>query len=457
MAKIGGRQVEVGLGIETTAGTPVAATDYFKWESFSFQAVSDKTLLSSARGIRNKNSNSLIIKQYGKGTVEFVPTTDIMPYVMGLTLGTRSSGAASGESTGAYDHTFTVQNANASMKTATILVKQGGVQTERYANVVVDSFDISVDKDFAKVKLGLLGGYPDTGSLSPSYTQDTLFSRNELVASFGTSLSNAAGTVATTTLTSTGTSPADGDTVTIGNLVGPSTTYTYKTTLTGAAYEVLIGESASIALDNLKSAINNTGTAGTNYGVGTIAHPSVVATTKTSTTLLINAKQPGTAGNAIATTDTSTQLSFTSTVMASGALPNALPLAAFSLSINNNVLFEEAFLSGSAQPQVGGFMAGTLEVKGSYTLHFSDTTELNKYKANVKNAAIFTLLGAQVGLVSQEKIQFKLGRLVLGKAPMEYQIDNITVLKQEFDVEYDATDKEVTCVVTNTYAGTNYQ
>jgi hypothetical protein len=457
MAKIGGRQVEVGIGIETTPGTPVAAADYFKWDQFSMQAISDKVLLNSARGIRNKISNSLIIKQYGKGSVEFVPTVDIMPYALGLTLGTRNSAAASGETTGAYDHTFTVQNANASMKTATILVKQGGTQTERYANVVVESLDLTVDKDLAKVKLGLLAAFPDTGTISSSYTQDTMFSRNELFASFGTSLSAAAGTAAFSTLTSSGVNASNNDVVTIGTFNGPSITYTFVTTLSGAAYEVFIGAAATNTLDNLKSAINDTGTEGTTYGNGTLKHPSVVAGVKTATTLLVTANQPGTAGNSIITTKTAVTYTWTAGVLASGAGNAATPLVGFTMSIANNVPLEDAFLSGSAQPVTGGFIAGPLTIKGSYTVQFTDTVELTKYKNNTLNAMIVTLNGAQIGLVSQEKVQFKLGKLVLTKAPLEYQIDGIILLKQEFEVQYDATDVDVTAVVTNTYAGTTYQ
>jgi hypothetical protein len=330
MAKTGGRQVEIGIGIETVAGTAVAAADYFKWDEFSFQSMSDKLLLKSARGIRNKASNSLIIKKYGKGTVGFVPTVDIMPYVLGMTLGSRSSGTHAGETT-VFDHTFTVQNANASMKTATLLVKQGGVQTERYTNVVVESLDLSVEKDFAKCKLSLLGAFPDTGSVSPSYTQDTLFSRNEMTAKFGTTLTNALAASAT----------------------------------------ALVG---------------------------------------------------------------------------------------FTLNINNNVLFDEAFLSGAATPVAGGFIAGPLEIKGSYTLQFSDTTELAKYQANTLNAMVVDFTGANQGVVpTPELIRIKLGRVVLTKAPIEYQLDGLILLKQEFEVQYDGTDKEVTAIVQNTYVGTNYQ
>lgn len=456
MAKIGSRQVEIGLGVETTPGTAVAATTYLKWDNFSFQAQSEKTTLTSARGIRNKTSNSMVLRSYGKGSIEFVPTVDNMPYILGLALGTRSSAAGSGESTGAYDHTFTVQNANASMKTATILVQDGSVVTERYANCVVDSLDISVDKDLASCKIGLVGNAPDTSTITSSYTQDTLFSRNQLIASFGASLTAALGTNASGTVTFSAT-PSNNDTITIGNFAGPATVYTMKTALTGAAYEVLIGASASTALDNLKSAINGTSGEGSTYGVGTMRNSSVVATTKTSSTLVVQANMPGTAGNALATTDTGANISWGAATLASGAASEATPLVAWTLSLNNNVLVDNAFLSGSDKPVAGGFIAGPLELKGSYTLQFSDTVEYAKYKANTLHAGVFTLRGSGIGAVSTEKIQFRLGRLVLTKAPLEYELDGIVTVKQEFEVQYDSTDKEITAVVTNTYAGTNYQ
>ncbi len=456
MAKIAGRQTEVGIGIETTAGTAVAAADFFKWESLSLVSMSDKIMLNSARGIRNKTSNSMIIKQYGKGAIEFVPTTDILPYVLGLFMGTRSSGTTSGESA-VYDHTFTIQNANASMKTATLTIKQGGIQTERYANSVVDTFDLTVEKDFAKVKIGLIGQFPDTSSISPSYTQDTLFSRNQMFAMFGTSVSNALGAYASTTLTSDATAPVDGATIVIG-----AVTYTAKTALTGATYEVLIGGSASIFLDNLKSAINDTGTEGTNYGNGTAPHPLFIATTKTATTLLIKAIIPGTAANSIATTQAGTSHCTWAGATVNSGTPGtgagATPLVAFTLSGNNNVLFDDAFLSGAATPIAGGFIAGPLEIKGSYTLQFADTTELTKYQQNTLNSMVVLMNGSLLGVVpSREQIVLKLGKLILTKAPLEYNLDGLNYVKQDFTIQYDATDKELTAVVTNTYVGTNYQ
>lgn len=67
------------------------------------------------------------------------------------------------------------------------------------------------------------------------------------------------------------TQPANNDTVLIG-LTGFLQTYTFKTTLTGAANEVLRGADATASALNLKKAINDEGTSGTHYGTGTVAN-----------------------------------------------------------------------------------------------------------------------------------------------------------------------------------------
>jgi hypothetical protein len=104
------------------------------------------------------------------------------------------------------------------------------------------------------------------------------------------------------------------ETVTIGETV-----YTFKTTLTGAAFEVLIGVSLATALDNLKVAINAGAGEGTVYGTGTTAHPDVTATTNTDTAQTIEAKVANAAGNLIATTETSTVASWGGLTMSGGA------------------------------------------------------------------------------------------------------------------------------------------
>jgi len=123
------------------------------------------------------------------------------------------------------------------------------------------------------------------------------------------------GASAVGTLTSTGTAPADGDTVTVGRY-----TYTFRAALTSPSVtgEVLIGVSAAVALDNLKSAVNGTAGAGTTYADGTLVNDEATATTNTDTTQVFQAFYSGAAGNDVATTETSSVLSFGASTLLGG-------------------------------------------------------------------------------------------------------------------------------------------
>jgi hypothetical protein len=91
---------------------------------------------------------------------------------------------------------------------------------------------------------------------------------------------------------------ADTETVTIG-----ATVYTFQDTLTAGAGHVKIGADLAASLVNLAKAINLTGISGTDYGAGTVIHPTVSAKANPSS-LIVTAKTGGTAGNAIASTAT---------------------------------------------------------------------------------------------------------------------------------------------------------
>lgn len=141
---------------------------------------------------------------------------------------------------------------------------------------------------------------------------------------------SAGGTKATGTITSNNTNVSDGDTVTIG-----STVYRFKDTM-AAAYDVQIGADADASLLNLIKAINGSGTAGTHYYTGTVAHTQVTAATSvTSNAFAVTAIYTGTGGNSIASTDTATTLSWGAATLASGASPTAGQFTtAFAAAVN---------------------------------------------------------------------------------------------------------------------------
>jgi len=142
------------------------------------------------------------------------------------------------------------------------------------------------------------------------------------------------------TLTSNGTIPTDGDTLTIGNK-----TYTFKTTLTPTEGEVLINSSAANALVNLKRAIDHTGTPDTDYKCAA-AHTQVAGSTITATSLIVVALAAGLSEESIATTDTAATLSWETATLVVSDLTIVATFA------------EETFDQPSQRVTVGEFPSG---------------------------------------------------------------------------------------------------
>lgn len=94
--------------------------------------------------------------------------------------------------------------------------------------------------------------------------------------------------------------PSDGETVVLD-----AVTYTWRATPT-VANDVDIGGTIEGSIDNLVAAINLTGTAGVEYGAGTVKHPTVSAEKASTTTMDAVARIPGVAGDAIVATETMT-------------------------------------------------------------------------------------------------------------------------------------------------------
>jgi hypothetical protein len=102
------------------------------------------------------------------------------------------------------------------------------------------------------------------------------------------------------------------DTVTIG-----TRTYTLVAA-PDAADEILIGASAAATANNLMAAINGAAGEGTTYGTDTVPHQEVSARLNASAVIGLIAHEVGTAGNAIATTESGTGASFAAVTLTGG-------------------------------------------------------------------------------------------------------------------------------------------
>lgn len=145
------------------------------------------------------------------------------------------------------------------------------------------------------------------------------------------------GTAPTTTLTSSGVA-VGGETVVFTFPDGNTRTYTFRAALTTpqVANEVLIGAAATNSLDNLKAAINGTGTPGTDYSSPTTASQHVIAGAKDATTVVIASSDTNTNGS-IGTTETMTNWAFTGATMSAGTLGAVVTASTFTRDVRGGV------------------------------------------------------------------------------------------------------------------------
>lgn len=219
-----------------------------------------------------------------------------------------------------------------------------------------------------------------TVTLSGAMTDGDQVTVGDITYTFVTALSE---TKASSTLTVSD-QFAEGERVSIEGV-----TYTFRAT-PAVAYDVDIGASAAASLDNLKAAINDSGTEGTTYGTGTVAHPLVTATDNADTTQEVAAKRFGTYANSYLTATTGANAAWDGTSFADGT-PGVEP-----------VLFE-VVLTGTAATELDNFKAavndsgteGTTYSTGTYA-HPQVTATTNTDTTQVVQARDFTVTNAGI-------------------------------------------------------------
>ncbi len=170
---------------------------------------------------------------------------------------------------------------------------------------------------------------------------------------------------------------ANNDSVVIGNQ-----TYTFKTVVT-LPYQVLVGATNLLSATNLDAAINDSGTPGVGYGVGTAVHPDVNSTDNGDGTLTITANVAGTAGNSIQSVEDGTDLSFASATLLGGTdATGTIATLTVTLPTDGNSRIGQVRRVSSTQ------IVTALTVDGATTIHNNPTTlAANATKQFMKVAA----------------------------------------------------------------------
>ncbi len=141
MTKFIGRQVSVGVGVESTPGTAVAPTDWYKQIGLSFQRKATLIQNDSAMGRVERHNDSAIAEKWAEGAISGKISDVLIGYFLYQLFGSLSTEANADASGDVYDHTFTVAN-SVGAKYLTIVRKDPN-SNRRYSLASFDEFEIT--------------------------------------------------------------------------------------------------------------------------------------------------------------------------------------------------------------------------------------------------------------------------------------------------------------------------
>lgn len=166
MVKEIGRLSSMGIGIESTPGTPVSATHWIPTDDFSMKPIVEKSTDDNAFGVIDEISNSAIAKEMSEISASGIARSESLGVLLKCALGT--AGSATLVETGVYSHAFTRLNSNAH-PSATI-IDNNGTQDMQAPYCMLDSLEIDASVgEYVKFTTTFKGGKMATTTSSPSF------------------------------------------------------------------------------------------------------------------------------------------------------------------------------------------------------------------------------------------------------------------------------------------------
>lgn len=128
-----------GVAVESTRGTAVAPSDWIQQTEANFENNVESVMDESALGVLMTTSESVKTKQYSEGSITGITNDTIIGYYLLSALWS----VASSETvwTGAYEHTFTMNNTNS--KPSLTISKSTPIEDQAFALAMVSAINIS--------------------------------------------------------------------------------------------------------------------------------------------------------------------------------------------------------------------------------------------------------------------------------------------------------------------------
>ena len=173
MAKIIGRTGAIGIGIESTQGTKVAASYWVPVQGYSYDDKIELVKNDSAMGRIEEFNDADITKLWGEGDYDGKIFLNSVGAELVALFG-QSPTSAQRTTTGVYDHTYALLNNN-DHKSLTVCYEDG-LQELSFPFAMIDSWslDVAVD-DYVKRSISLMGKKSESATHTPSFTNEIEF------------------------------------------------------------------------------------------------------------------------------------------------------------------------------------------------------------------------------------------------------------------------------------------
>lgn len=173
MAKVIGRTGAIGIGVESTQGTKVAASYWVPVQSYSYDDKVEYVKNDSAMGRIEEFNASDITKLWGEGEYSGKIFLDSVGAELVGLFG-QSPTSTQRATSGVYDHVYALLNSN-DHKSLTVAYEDD-IQELSFPFAMVDtwSLEVAID-DYVKRTIKLMGKKSETATHSPSFSDEVEF------------------------------------------------------------------------------------------------------------------------------------------------------------------------------------------------------------------------------------------------------------------------------------------
>ena len=179
-----GRQGLLGLGIESTPGTPVSQTTVVPFITNTLGGKHTAQADIAARGSRAADFTSVVGKQWGEGEVDVNVDLTNIGFFLKLAFGNE---IVSNPATGVYDHLFYTTISGNTPTTATLFNYQG-LDTQKFASMAIDKMDLDIKDAFMTAKVGFKGFFPTSDNFTQTTVSGTLVNFDNYTIKLGSTL-----------------------------------------------------------------------------------------------------------------------------------------------------------------------------------------------------------------------------------------------------------------------------